>query len=389
MKLVSVHAHILKNRRFDNWESTVEGRWTIEDLRADPGYCNEWISFDSLAWDEASKRLYIGLTSINNDIFHIFDPATHQFRSLDFRRIGNKYDAKFHRSLEIDHDGMIYAATALLHDVDQQFAAPGGKLLCYDPAGDLYKVLDIPVPHQYIQSIKLDPRRQLIYGFTYPGEYLFCYDMEAHHTRTLAYIGNGVMLCQPHCSALDSQGRLWATWGESRAFEDVSGPTPVRIFCYDPDQDQFTWYKHGFPKTDPGDPARVDHMFLADDGLIYAGTVAGGFSRLNPETSQVEDLGKPYPNPRLAGLVQGPGGLIYGIGNAGYGEEGRGEARLFAFDPGTKVLDDLGPIFDERIGAGAVKVHMLVATGDGTLYAGENDNTLRSSYLWECRVSQP
>ena len=387
MRIANVTAHIYKNQRFDNWESEVQGRWTIEDLRANSAYCNEWISFDSLAWDEASKSLYIGLTSINNDIFHVFDPATRQFRSLNFHRISNKYDAKFHRSLEIDQDGLIYAATALLHDVDQQFSAPGGKLLSYDPQADLYKVLDIPIQRQYIQSIKLDTRRKLIYGFTYPGEYLFCYDIEAHHTRTLAFIGNGVMLCQPHCSALDSKGRLWATWGESRAYEDIVGPTPVRIFCYDPDQDQFTWYKHGFPKCSPNDPARVDHMMLASDGFIYVGTVAGGFSRMDPSTGAVEDLGRPYPGERLAGLVQAPDGLIYGAGNSGYGPDQKGEARLFAFNPQDKQLEDLGPIFDSNLGLGAVKIHMLVATADGTLFAGENDNIYRSSYLWEIQTS--
>jgi hypothetical protein len=127
-------------------------------------------------------------------------------------------------------------------------------------------------------------------------------------------------------------------------------------------------------------------MLLADDGFIYAGTVAGGFSRLDPETGDVEDLGKPFPNARLAGLVEGHGGVIYGAGNQGYGRHGEGEARVFAFDPQTKVLEDVGPIFDERLRAGAVKVHMLVTAQEGILYAGENDNTLRSSYLWECRV---
>jgi hypothetical protein len=78
--------------------------------------------------------------------------------------------------------------------------------------------------------------------------------------------------------------------------------------------------------------------------------------------------------------------LVYGAGNEGYGANGEGAARLFAFDPETKALEDMGPIFDERIKAGAVKVHMLVAAEDGTLYAAENDNILRSSYLWECRV---
>ena len=383
---LEVRAHILKNRSFDNWKSEVEGRWKIKDLRADAGYCNEWISFDSLAWDEAAQRLYIGLASINTDIFYVFEPGGDKFTSRGFQRISDKFDAKFHRSLEIDDDGVIYAATALLHDVDQQHEAKGGKLLRYDPRRDEYKVLTIPVPHHYIQSIKLDRVRRLIYGFTYPGEFLFQYDLETHTCRMLAFIGNGVMLCQPHGAALDRYGRLWGTWGESRAFEDVLGPVPIRIFCYDPAKDQFTWFQHGFPKVDEADPARIHHMLLADDGFIYAGTVAGGFSRLDPETGEVEALGRPFPNPRLAGLVQGPDGLIYGAGNEGYGQHGEGEARLFVFDPRTQELTDLGPIFDKRLRMGAVKVHMLVATGAGTLYAGENDNILRSSYLWECKV---
>ena len=386
MNLANVQAHILKNRSFDNWKSEVEGCWKIEDLRADEGYCNDWISFDCLAWDKELNRLFIGLASINNDIFYAYEPSQDRFTSLDFRRVADKFDVKFHHSLEIDDTGKIYAATALLHDVDQQHEAKGGKLLRYDPIEDEYEILTIPVPHHYIQSIKLDMRRRIIYGFTYPAEYLFRYDVETDECRTLAYIGNSVLMCQPHAASFDRYGRLWGTWGESRAFEDMLGPVPVRIFCYDPDTNQFTWFQHGFPKVDEADPARIDHMMLAHDGLIYAGTVAGGFSRLDPETGNVEDLGRPFPNPRLAGLVQGPDGLVYGAGNEGYGANGEGAARLFAFDPETKALEDMGPIFDERIKAGAVKVHMLVAAEDGTLYAAENDNILRSSYLWECRV---
>jgi len=388
MKLTSVQARILKNRSFDNWESDVEGRWKIEDLRADEGYCNDWISLDCLAWDEKAERLYIGLTSINNDIFWFYEPVQDRFTSLRFQRISDKFDAKFHRSLKIDDDGMIYAATALLHDVDQQHEAKGGKLLRYDPVEDEYEVLAIPIPHHYIQSIELDRKRRIIYGFTYQAEYFFRYDLDTNECKTLAYIGNSMIMCQPHNASLDKHGRLWGTWGESRAFEDMLGPVPIRIFCYDPDKDQFTWFQHGFPKTDGADPARIDCMLLGDDGFIYAGTVAGGFSRLDPETGASEDLGKPFPNPRLAGLAQGSDGLIYGAGNVGYGVTGEGETRLFAFDPRTKDLEDLGPIYDERIKAGAVRIHQLVAGSDGTLYAAENDNVLRSSYLWECKVAR-
>ena len=387
MNLADVRAHILKDRKFDNWVSEVEGRWKFEDLRADSGYCNDWISFDSLAWDITTSKLYVGLSTLSGDIFYVFDPAQDKFVSLGYQRFGDKFDAKFHRSLEMDEDGTIYAATALLHDMDQQREAAGGKLLRYDPTCAQYSLLAIPVPHQYIQSILLDRRRRSIYGFTYPAEYLFRYDLASGDCRILAYIGNGVIMCQPHCGVLDAKGRLWGTWGENRAFEDVLGPVPIRIFCYDPEADRFTWYQHGFPKVDSTDPARIDHMLLAKDSMIYAGTVAGGFSRLDPETGKVEALSKPFSGPRLAGLVQASDGLIYGAGNAGYGPSGRGEARLFAFDPKSNHCQDLGPILDRRLDASAVRIHMLVDAGNGTLFAGENDNVLRSSYLWECQVA--
>ena len=386
MKLENVRAHVLKNERFDNWNSEVAGRWKIDDLRADARYRDSWISFDSLAWHGGQGKLYIGLASIANDIFWSFDPGTGSFTSLNYRGFGDKFDAKFHRSLEVDGD-RLYAATALLHDVDQQFEAKGGKLLRYDVSRGEYELLAIPVPHQYIQSITLDRRRGIIYGFTYPAEYLFRHDISSGQTETIGYVGNGVMLCQPHNAALDRQGRLWGTWGESRAFEDDMGPVPVRIFCYDPDSRRVTWFQHGLPKTSPDDPARVDHMLLGADDFIYVGTVAGGFSRLDPETGTVEDLGRPFEGPRLAGLLQGSDGLIYGAGNGGYAPDGTGTARLFAFDPATKACRDLGAIWDPAMRDGAVKIHMLVESEPGVLYAGENDNTLRSSYLWECRIA--
>ncbi|HOG48930.1 MAG TPA: hypothetical protein PLB78_20040 [Anaerolineae bacterium] len=57
------------------------------------------------------------------------------------------------------------------------------------------------------------------------------------------------------------------------------------------------------------------------------------------------------------------------------------------YDPKAQTCRDLGPVFDRRLGRGAAKVHILVEAGQGRLYAGENDNTLRSSYLWECHIA--
>lgn len=387
MSLASVHARIYKNHRFDNWESAVAGRWSIEDLRADTGYCHDWISFDCLAFDRRTRRLYVGLTAIDTDILHVYDPTSGTFESLGFTTISDRFDAKLHRSLEIDDDGRLYMATALLHDMNQQMCAAGGKLVCYDPVRGQFDVLAIPVPHQYIQSILLDRRRRCIYGFTFPAEFMFRYELNSGEFRTLAYVGNGQMICQPHTAVLDRAGRVWGTWGETRAFEDLPGPVPIRLFSYDPDSGEFNWFNHGLPKVSESDVAQVDHMMLANDGRMYVGTTTGGFSCLDPRSGAIEDLGKPFEGPRLAGLAQAADGLIYGAGNAGYASDGTGQARLFRFDPNTRHLDDFGPIYDETVADGAAKVHTLVAGDDGVLFAGENDNVLRSAYLWECRIN--
>lgn len=383
---MKAQALVLKDRRFDDWHQKVSGRWSIEDLRADPRYRDDWISFDCLAWDPEQRLMFMGLTAINNDIFWTLDPATDEFMSLGFPRFGDRFDAKFHRSLAQDDDGSYIAATAMLHDMDQQRQARGGKLVRYLPDTGVYELLDVPVPSHYIQSIVLDRDRRLVYGFTYPAEHMFVHDLRTGQSRTVAYLGNSRMVCQAHCAVLDRQGMLWGTWGENRAFEDEPGRWPIRFFRYDPDLDSFEWFSHGPPKVWPGDAGNVDHMLLAEDGSIYVGGVAGGLSRLDPDSAAVEFLGKPFAGKRLAGLVQGRDGYIYGAGNEGVDSEGRGTARMFRYDPSRNSFDDLGAIFDPQRDDGAIKIHMLVEGEDGVLYAAENDHLWRSSYLWRCHV---
>lgn len=382
-----IQALVLKDGRFSDWHEKVSGRWSIEDLRADPRYRDEWISFDCLVWDHERELMYVGLTSINNDIFWSLDPLSGKFSSLDFSRVADRFDAKIHRSLERDHDGTYIAATAMLHDMDQQRAARGGKLVRYVPDRDAYELLDIPVPSQYIQSFVLDRGRNLVYGFTYPAEYMFVHDLETGRSRQVAYLGNSRMVCQAHCAVLDRDGFLWGTWGENRAFEDEPGYWPIRYFRYDPDADNFEWFDHGPPTTGPGDAGNIDHMVLADDGHIYVGGVSGGLSRLDPASGDVELLGKPFPGKRLAGLVQARDGCLYGAGNEGIDLAGRGTARLFRYDLVASSFEDLGPIMDTDRDDAAIKIHMLVEGEDGVLYAAENDHLWRSSYLWRCRVA--
>jgi len=378
---LKVKAHILKDRRYDNWQSEVFGRWTWHDLRADLSYYHDWISFDGVAYHPTLKQVYCGLTALDNDILHVFDPATGTFRSLGFQAIGDRFDAKFHRSMELDDDGSFFFATALLHDQDMQGEAAGGKLLRFDPFGEEFRLLDVPVPHHYIQSITLDRQRRIIYGFTYPGEYFFRYDIESGQSRILGFTGNGVTMCQPHYFVVDNDGRAWATWAETRAFEDVPALN-YRLFTYHPEEDRIHWLPFGLPRVAEDDLGVVDGMLLASDGMIYVGTKVASLVRLDPRTAELELLGRPGPQRRMAGLEEGSDGRIYmACGTFA-------ETSIFAYDPQAGAFLDHGRIYDEALGTGPARIHDMAMTPDLVIYAGENDNVTRSSYLWECRINE-
>ncbi len=383
MAEMQVKAHILKHSIIDDYESEVEGRWSWDQLRAQKCY-QDWFSFCSLAWDRESDLLYCGIATLSNDIFWTFNRGTGEFKSLNYKPFGDKFDAKFHRSLEQDVDGTFYAATALLHDPDHFQEAAGGKLLKYDPKTGEYTLLAIPVPHHYIQSITLDRKRRIIYGFTFPAEQVFRYDIESGQSRILAYIGAGYVMAQGEYHVVDGKGRLWGSWAQIRAWETTPGPAEcLKLFCYDPGSDEITWFQYGLPRLKGEGSAKWDGgCLLASDGMIYIGTAEGGFCRLNPDTAKVELLGKPCHGRRLTGLAEGKDGQIYGVG----GDCER--VSIFSYDLESGKLTNWGGVFDPEIGEGPERVHDLAMTDDYTIFVGENDNPRRSGFLWECRLNR-
>jgi len=373
-----VRAHILRNTSFTNWDAEVRGRWDWHQLMADENYRKGWISFDGVLWHPELKQLFCGLMELEADIFYRFDPASGAFQSLGFREHGSPYDAKFHRSMLLDDDGALFCATSMLHDPDRQAEAPGGRIIHYDPRAHAYRQVAIPIPRQYIQSIALDRRRRLIYGFTYPAEYFFQHDLKTGETRQLAFLGNPNGMCQPHVAVVDRAGWLWGQWGENRAFDDVPCLN-LHLFKYHPDEGRIHWLRHTLARPSDGDVGAIDGMCLAPDGNIYIGTKGASLFRLRPESEQLEYLGRPGPRARMSGMVAGPDGRIY----LACGE--REECGLYSLDPAHDTLTHHGHIRDEALGASAERIHDLTVTEDLVLYAGENDNHDRSSYLWELR----
>lgn len=339
------------------------------EFTADPDWKRNLVSTTSLLWHPERKRLVCGLTSFDTDVMYEFDPANGSFHSLDYPSVSEPFEIKIHRSLDLARDGSVYGATACLHREDQRDEAPGGRIFRYDFQRGAYDMLGTPVPRDYIQTITLDEARGLIYGVTYPVFNFFVFDLVARRTRCCHYVGSA-----PHLMALDDGGCVWSTWS----------PRTHHLFKYDPDADRMHFFRHGvsgggaglmYPGAGP-----IDMMLNGGDGYLYVGLTTGDLVRIEPQSAEVEYLGKPSPETRLPALEVGPDGRLWGI--CGF----LGRCRLFAYDRQERTFEDFGPIRDSASGLPIYIAHDMAFADDGRLFVGETDTTDRAGYLWEVRV---
>lgn len=400
-----VKAHILRNVGLSGWKEKIAGRWHYRDLAADPDWRDGWISFDTVTFNPDDGQVYCGLNSIDGDLLYRFDPVAERFTCLETRRWTDPFDVKIHRTLlHNPRDGCFYFGTSLLHDVDQQAEAPGGKLVRYDPGNGAYEVLGIPVPKLYIQSVAADFDRGLLYGFTYPAEALFCFDLADRRTEILAYTGNSLFFSQPHNPVIDSGGWMWGTYAETRAWDETLSAQPIRLFKYHPEGRRFVFFSHGLPRKndreqllpDPEKPAGVesalgetrhkdDYGFcdsMAYDGsrYIYAGTVAGVLCRIDTHTDRVEKVAHVMATGRFPALAVAADGTLYGAGGM------KGYTQLMRWHPSGGKMESYFDLCDPAIQDGPARIHELAVDREHRLYLAENDNHTRSSYLWTARL---
>ncbi len=338
------------------------------EFTANQDWKRNLISFTSIAFHEKRQSIICGLTAFDTDLMYEFDPNAKTFSSFNYPAVSEKFEIKIHRSLHILNDGRIVGATACLHREDQRWEGPGGRIFILDPATGKYDFLKIPVEHDYIQTITVDEKRGLIYGFTYPVFNFFVFEMKSNSVRRVDFMGS-----IPHIVTLDSQGGFWATWNNRTH----------NLFRYDPDRDEIDYFQHNLPQTKnscslmyPG-AGPIDGMVLGPDEMLYIGEAFGNVDRLNPKTGEVTNLGKPIEGEtRIPALKVGMDGRIYGI--AGFLER----CHLFALDTETGRYEILGHIHDD---ANALFIgHDLALIDRHTAFIGETDTSDRAGYLWEC-----
>jgi len=389
----------------EGWHEKIAGRWHYRDLVADQNWRNGWISFDALCYNADDGLLYCGLNSIDGDLLYSFDPAAESFQSLHTRKWTDRFDVKIHRNLLYSpQDQCLYFATSLLHDVDSQPESPGGKIVRYDTRSGEFEVLGIPIPKLYIQSMAADFGRGLLYGFTYPAEALFVFDLATRQSEILAYTGNSLFLSQPHNPVVDADGWLWGTYSETRAWDETLSAWPIRLFKYHPEGRRFAWFNTGLSRKsdvrqllpDPPKPEGVeaaleqtrhttDYGFadsMAFDGTryIYVGTVAGVLCRIDTRTDQVEKIAHVMSTGRFPALTFAPDGTLCGAGGM------NGHTQIMRWRPGNDRIESYPDLRDPALDEAPERIHEIAVDADGTLYLAENDNHHRSSYLWTARL---
>lgn len=399
-----IQAYRLRDTKLRGWNEEIVGRWSYRDLTADREWFYGWISFDSVMYNPDDEAVYCGLNSLDGDLLYRFDPQKGTFECLNTRQWADPYDVKIHRTiLHHPDDHCLYFATSMLHDMDQQQRAQGGKLVRFDPRTGHYDILGVPAPRLYVQSIAADWKRNILYSFTYPAEAVYRTGIQDRASRLVAYIGNAILFAQPHNAVVDGNGWLWGTWAETRAWDEIVGSVPVRLFKYHPDTDCLVFFDHGLPRwnekgllpdanggTDavPGALAETRHrddfgfcdsMVFDGSRYIYAGTVAGVLSRIDTASGKVEKLANVLSTGRFPALGYRDG-ILYGAGGM------HGRTQLIRWDTRGEKIERFTDLVDERAGDRPARVHELAVDRQHRLYLGENDNHDRSSYLWVARL---
>ena len=157
MKLKNVSHYAIYDQKFDNWKSEVLDRWTYDDFVRDPQYKKKWFlplcggkkvalfgtagfggdpDYFNMLLENVKKLLpsdavYLGIGSFSAELLWKFDRKAKTITSCGYEKVGEPFDAKFHRSLELDGN-TLYGGVALFHDIDKQFTAKGGRLVKYD-----------------------------------------------------------------------------------------------------------------------------------------------------------------------------------------------------------------------------------------------------------------
>ena len=291
----------------------------------------------ALVHHPGTGKIYAGMTSVCQALAEI-DPRTDEWRSLGEvfpRRPDNdRIKDKIHNSLCIGRDGMLYFGA----DVNINWNGLGGEkgefdlhrwgggaIYRYDPGKEELRDLGTPVPMNGIHGLGYDERSHALWGYTIPDNHLFRFEIDSGSVEDYGRISDFAS----HNVGVARNGNVYSAWRRDKTY----------LLKYDPRENRMirtkTVIENPVGVAVVGNVG-VDSWMQHSNGLFYCGTASEGvlFS-LDPETDQLDYIGKPAFGPRLTAMKEDEKGVIWGT--SGWPVMG-----VFSYDPREDRLKDYG-----------------------------------------------
>lgn len=228
-----------------------------------------------------------------------YDPATRTVRLLFNLREHAPDPAiaggKIHSRIEEGRDGRLYFATFWGKQPKKAGGTNfvGGALFRYDPRTDRTDNLGVPVAGQGLSTSRLDARRLWLYFYAEPSGDLVAYDLEQH---AIAFRGGGGTQAGNRNIMLDAEGCAY--------FSGADG----FLWRYSPATNGLTKTRAQLPEAPAGAPRASRHLRASTragkDGRLYGFTMPGILFAFDPKTETVEDLGPNFGHGEYTAVVE-------------------------------------------------------------------------------------
>ena len=164
----------------------------------------------------SNGKLYFSIDTHNTDYacrFYSFEPATETMTLIAAMDSAVGEDAtreisqgKVHVPF-VEHDGKLYFATHTSfyqdglpgHDANGKPLYSGGRFMSYDLETGAFETLARIVPNEGIITFTMDPKREVLYGLSWPSALLVSFDLNSNELRCWGAVqGRGEWGHHPH-----------------------------------------------------------------------------------------------------------------------------------------------------------------------------------------------